>query len=138
MDGSYCEEGTILWYWYNKYTEVRMRKSMSGCPAEEAMRVLGGRWRAVLLFYVLEGPKRFSDLRRAVPGISQRMLTLDLRALEAAGLVKRTVYPEVPVRVVYSVTKDGLRLRPVLSELCKWGRQLQARAACAERAEKLA
>jgi DNA-binding HxlR family transcriptional regulator len=108
-----------------------MKKNMSGCPVEEAMRVLGGRWRAVLLFYLMDGPKRFSSLRRDVPGISQRMLTLDLRALEEAGLVTRTVYPEVPVRVEYKVTQDGLRLRPVIGELCKWGSQLQAKAASA-------
>ncbi len=104
-----------------------MKKSVSGCPVEEAMRVLGGRWRAVLVFYLLDGPKRFSDLRRDVPGISQRMLTLDLRALEGAGLITRTVYAQVPVRVEYQITAEGLRLRPTINELCKWGRVLESK-----------
>jgi len=104
-----------------------LKKSVSGCPVEEAMRVLGGRWRAVLVFYLLDGPKRFSDLRRDVPGISQRMLTLDLRALEGAGLITRTVYAEVPVRVEYQITAEGLRLRPTINELCKWGRVLESK-----------
>jgi len=104
-----------------------VKKSVTGCPVEEAMRVLGGRWRAVLVFYLLDGPKRFSDLRRDVPGISQRMLTLDLRALEGAGLLTRTVFAEVPARVEYRITADGLRLRPTINELCKWGRVLEAK-----------
>ena len=59
-----------------------MKDNVSGCAVEEAMRLLGGRWRIVLLSYLMAGPKRFSEIRRAVPNISQRMLTLDLRALE--------------------------------------------------------
>ena len=75
------------------------------------------RWRLLLVSYLLDGPKRFSDLRRDMPGISQRMLTLDLRALEDAGLVRRTVYPEVPVRVEYDLSADGDRLRPVVETM---------------------
>jgi DNA-binding HxlR family transcriptional regulator len=105
-----------------------MKTSVSGCPVEDAMRVLGGRWRAVLVFYLLDGPKRFSHLKRDMPGISQRMLTLDLRALEKAGLVSRTVYPEVPVRVEYRLTAAGRVLRPTIEELCKLGKMFQRRA----------
>mgnify|MGYP003621023243 FL=1 len=76
-----------------------MKDNVSGCAVEEAMRLLGGRWRVVLLSYLMAGPKRFSEIRRAVPNISQRMLTLDLRALEEAGLLTRTIYAEVPVKV---------------------------------------
>jgi DNA-binding HxlR family transcriptional regulator len=88
------------------------------------MRLLGGRWRIVLVYYLLEGPKRFSDLRRAMPRISQRMLTLDLRALEEAGLVSRTVYPEVPVRVEYALTAEGKRLRTLVDVLGEVGERL--------------
>lgn len=105
-----------------------MKANVSGCPVEDAMHVLGGRWRAVLVFYLLNGRKRFSELRRGMPGISQRMLTLDLRALEKAGLVSRTVYPEVPVRVEYELTAEGRTLRPTIDELCKLGRKLQSRS----------
>ncbi|MCL4634340.1 helix-turn-helix domain-containing protein [Burkholderia sp.] len=104
-----------------------MKTSATGCSVEEAMRVLGGRWRLLLVSYLLDGPRRFSDLRRDMPGISQRMLTLDLRALEDAGLVRRTVYPEVPVRVEYDLTADGDRLRPVVDVMREFGQWLKAR-----------
>ncbi|VWB90225.1 HxlR family transcriptional regulator [Burkholderia arboris] len=104
-----------------------MKTSATGCSVEEAMRLLGGRWRLLLVSYLLDGPQRFSDLRRDMPGISQRMLTLDLRALEDAGLVRRTVYPEVPVRVEYDLTADGDRLRPVVDVMREFGLWLKAR-----------
>lgn len=91
------------------------------------MRLLGGRWRLLLVSYLLDGPKRFSELRRDVPGISQRMLTLDLRALEDARLVKRTVYPEVPVKVEYALTEDGMRLEPVVAVMKEFGLWLKGR-----------
>lgn len=106
-----------------------MKENMSGCSVEEAMRLLGGRWRLLLVSYLMEGPKRFNDLRRDVPGISQRMLTLDLRALEEAGLVKRTVYPTSPVKVEYSLSEDGLRLVPVVEVMKTFGLWLKARDA---------
>lgn len=101
-----------------------MKESVSGCPLEEAMRLLGGRWRIVLVYYLLEGPKRFSELRRLMPRISQRMLTLDLRALEEAGLVLRTVYPEVPVRVEYALTEEGQALSELVEVLDRVGQRL--------------
>ncbi|MCU9953029.1 MULTISPECIES: winged helix-turn-helix transcriptional regulator [Burkholderia] len=106
-----------------------MKTSATGCSVEEAMRMLGGRWRLLLVSYLLDGPRRFSDLRRDMPGISQRMLTLDLRALEDAGLVRRTIYPEVPVRVEYDLTADGDRLRPVVEVMREFGLWLKARDA---------
>ncbi|CAN0639776.1 helix-turn-helix transcriptional regulator [Burkholderia cepacia] len=108
-----------------------MKTSATGCSVEEAMRLLGGRWRLLLVSYLLDGPRRFSDLRRDMPGISQRMLTLDLRALEDAGLVRRTVYPEVPVRVEYDLSADGDRLRPVVEVMREFGLWLKARDAAA-------
>jgi DNA-binding HxlR family transcriptional regulator len=101
-----------------------MKESVTGCPVEDAMRVLGGRWRIVLVYNLLEGPKRFSDLRREMPRISQRMLTLDLRALEELGLVSRTVYPEVPPRVEYALTAEGQRLRAVVDVMGDFGERL--------------
>ena len=98
-----------------------VKENVSGCSVEEAMRLLGGRWRLLLASFLLDGPKRFNELRRHVPNISQRMLTLDLRALEEAGLVKRTVYPEVPVKVEYSLTVEGERLRKIVSVLQEFG-----------------
>jgi DNA-binding HxlR family transcriptional regulator len=85
-----------------------MKRTVTSCPVETAMTVVVGRWRAVILFYLLQGPKRFSELRRAIPNISQRMLTQDLRGLEDAGIVERTVYAEVPPRVEYRLTPLGI------------------------------
>ena len=115
-----------MYGWNKNYTNsIIMKTSITGCPVEVAMQILGGRWRAVLIYYLLEGPKRFSDLRRDVPRISQRMLTLDLRELERSGLVRRTVYAEVPVRVEYELTPEGRGLRGIIHELCLWGKRLQ-------------
>jgi DNA-binding HxlR family transcriptional regulator len=97
-----------------------MKDTVTGCSIEEAMRLLGGRWRGVLIYYLKDGDKRFGDLRRDMAGISQRMLTLDLREMEAAGVVTRTVYPEVPPRVVYGLTEAGHRLLPLIDALGAW------------------
>lgn len=93
------------------------------------MHLLGGRWRLLLVSYLIDGPKRFNELRRDMPGISQRMLTLDLRALEAAGLIKRTVYPTTPVKVDYALTEDGLRLKAVVAVVQEFGLWLKQRNA---------
>lgn len=93
------------------------------------MRLLGGRWRLLIASYLLEGPKRFSELRRCIPEISQRMLTLDLRAMEEAGLVKRTVFATVPVTVEYELTSDGTRLGPVVEVMRTFGLWLKERNA---------
>lgn len=104
-----------------------MKDNVSGCSVEEAMRLLGGRWRLLLVSYLLDGPKHFNVLRRDIPAISQRMLTLDLRALEEAGLLKRTVYLTVPVKVKYELTQDGRRLEPVVEVMRQFGLWLKSR-----------
>ncbi|WP_312594347.1 winged helix-turn-helix transcriptional regulator [Comamonas terrigena] len=102
-----------------------MKVSVSGCSVEEAMRLLGGRWRLLIVSYLVDGPKRFNALRRDMPGISQRSLTLDLRALEESGLVQRTVWPTAPVRVDYALTQDGERLKPVVAVMKEFGMWLK-------------
>ena len=106
-----------------------MKETVTGCSVEEAMQLLGGRWRLLLVSYLLDGPKRFNELRRDVPNISQRMLTLDLRALEEAQLVKRTVYPSVPVKVEYELTAEGQRLVPVVNVMKEFGLWLKEKRA---------
>ncbi|MET0430535.1 MAG: helix-turn-helix domain-containing protein [Microvirga sp.] len=106
-----------------------MRATVTGCSVEHAMHLLGGRWRLLLVSYLIDGPKRFNELRRDLPGISQRMLTLDLRALEAAGLISRTVYPTTPVKVEYALTEDGLRLKAVVAVVQDFGLWLKRRDA---------
>lgn len=104
-----------------------MKETVSGCPVEAAMHLLGGRWRLLIASYLVDGPKRFSELRRLVPGISQRMLTLDLRALEEARIISRTVYPTIPVKVEYALTQDGHRLNKVVTVVEEFGLWLKER-----------
>lgn len=106
-----------------------MKRSATGCSVEEAMRLLGGRWRLLIVSYLINGPKRFSALRRCIPAISQRMLTLDLRALEEAGLVTRTIFPTVPATVEYALAADGDRLVPVVDAMRAFGLWLKEREA---------
>ena len=93
-----------------------------------AMEVLEGRWKLILLFHLFGGQvRRYSELEKSIPGISQKMLAQQLRALEADGLVRRTVYPEVPPKVEYQLTDWGQALCPVLDALLSWreGKQAQ-------------
>lgn len=108
-----------------------MKDTVSGCSIEDAMRLLSGRWRTLLVYYLIDGAKRFSALRRDNPTISHRVLALELRALEQAGVVTRTAYPEVPPRVEYELTDDGRALVPLLSALGDWWEKASARRASA-------
>ena len=92
-----------------------------GCPVEVPIAVVGGRWKPILLWHLIRQPQRNGELRRLVPTISQKMLTQQLRELEADGLVTRRVYDQVPPKVVYSVTREGRRLEPIMQALCDWG-----------------
>jgi DNA-binding HxlR family transcriptional regulator len=92
------------------------------CPAEATVAAIGGRWKIFILWQLFGGKLRFSELRRKVPGISQKMLTEQLRQLEGHGLITRTVYAEVPPRVEYAATPLGESLRPVIQAMSEWGR----------------
>ncbi|MDP9423396.1 MAG: helix-turn-helix transcriptional regulator [Pseudomonadota bacterium] len=106
-----------------------MQTRISDCPIDGAMTLLSGRWRALIVYYLSQGPMRFNELRRANQGISQQMLTRELRALEAAKVISRTVHPEVPPRVEYRLTAAGRRLMPIIDDLADWWESLQAGAA---------
>jgi DNA-binding HxlR family transcriptional regulator len=95
----------------------------SGCPVEAALEMFGGKWKGMILYHLLDGPIRFNALQRMVGSVTQRMLTKQLRELEACGLVRRTVYAEVPPRVEYSLTPKGQTLAPILRALRDWGQQ---------------
>lgn len=97
-----------------------MKNLVSRCPIEEAMQVLSGRWPALLIYYLQEGTKRFSDLRKDNPTISHKMLTQELRRLEDAGIVARTGFEGYPLRVEYDLTPAGHRLVPLLDALGDW------------------
>ncbi|MDX1292870.1 MAG: helix-turn-helix domain-containing protein [Hyphomonas sp.] len=95
----------------------------AGCPVEAALEVIGGKWKGVTLFHLLDGVKRFNELQRDIGNVTQRMLTKQLRELEHAGLVHREVYPVVPPKVEYSLTAKGETLRPILTALKAWGEE---------------
>ncbi|AGC46999.1 helix-turn-helix transcriptional regulator [Myxococcus stipitatus] len=108
-------------------TRKRDDDSKTNCPVESALGVLGGRWKGVVLYWLLKGTHRFGELRKRLPNCSARMLTLQLRELEEDGLVKRTVYPEVPPRVEYELSAFGRSLEPVLRGLHDWGDKYKSR-----------
>ena len=96
-------------------------QSKTNCPIEAALTVIGGLWKPLILFALLDEKRRFGELSRMVPGATQRMLTLQLRELEADGIITRTVYAEVPPRVDYQLTDAGRTLEPLLRSLHEWG-----------------
>ncbi len=91
------------------------------CPVDRTMRVLSGRWKALILYHLRHGPQRFNALRRQIPAITQRMLTQHLRELEADGILHRRVFEVVPPHVEYSMTPLGLTLLPILDAMAAWG-----------------
>lgn len=91
-------------------------------PAERALKVISGRWKALLLYRLYEGPRRLTELNRLFPGLSQKVLIQQLREMEEHGLVSREVHAQVPPRVDYGATPMGRSLEPVLLALCDWGR----------------
>jgi DNA-binding HxlR family transcriptional regulator len=92
-----------------------------GCPVEGALGLIDGKWKGVILYHLLKETLRFNEIRRKLPSVTQRMLTLQLRELEADGLVNRTVFAQVPPRVDYSLTARGRSLEPVIGALKAWG-----------------
>ena len=99
----------------------------TGCDVEATLSVIGGRWKPVLVCHLLQGRKRFGELCRLVQNATQRMITLQLRELEADGVVSRHVYAEVPPRVEYDVTEFGRSLEPILVVMQDWGSAFKER-----------
>lgn len=95
------------------------------------LNILSGRWKFLILWYLFRGTKRFSELRRSIPGVTQKMLTHQLREMERDGLITRKVYAQIPPKVEYSLTTLGRSLQPILDAMCDWGKrpgvQLQSR-----------
>ena len=92
-----------------------------GCAVEATLDLIDGKWKGVILYHLQDGTQRFGELRRRMPGITQRMLTKQLRALEEDRLVMRKVYAQVPPKVEYSLTELGRSLQPVIASLKAWG-----------------
>lgn len=91
------------------------------CHLDKTLKVIGGKWKLVILWHLSEGTKRFSELEKAIPKITQKMLTQSLRELESDGIILRKVYPVIPPKVEYSVTKKATSLYKALYEIDKWG-----------------
>ncbi|QSF42568.1 winged helix-turn-helix transcriptional regulator [Paenibacillus tianjinensis] len=99
-----------------------MQKKPAQCQFGAALDSIVGKWKPIILYHLLQGkPLRFNELRRLLPGITQRMLTLHLRELEEEEIVKRVIYPQIPPKVEYSITEYGMSLSPVLETLHQWG-----------------
>ncbi len=98
-------------------------KRLPELPAERALKVIAGRWKAVILYHLFDGPKRLSELKRLAPNASQKVLIQQLREMEEHGLVNREIFRQVPPRVDYTATALGLSLEPVIMSLCDWGRR---------------
>jgi DNA-binding HxlR family transcriptional regulator len=107
----------------DKEYEIRLRGETFHCALDVTMRFIGGKWKTVVLWYLRNGRKRFSELKRHIPDITEKMLSLQLRQLEADGFIGRTIYPEVPPRVEYFLTDAGKTLLPILDVLAYWGQE---------------
>ena len=108
----------------------------TGCDVEATLSVIGGRWKPILICRLLNGRKRFGEVCRLAPNATERMITLQLRELEADGVIARHVYPEVPPRVEYEVTEFGQSLAPIIKSMQKWGSEFKAQRLAEEAADK--
>ncbi len=97
-------------------------KDLPKCPIETTIKMLGCRWKILIIRELLSGTKRFGELKKNVTGITQKVLTSKLRDMEELGLLERTVYPQIPPKVEYTLTDIGYSLRPVLDSLKAWGK----------------
>lgn len=104
-------------------TEWRENNRKFGCPVEAALDIVGGKWKGVILAHLRNDTRRFNELRRLIPCVSQRMLTKQLRELEEDQIILRKVYRQVPPKVEYSLTEFGLTLTPILIALEEWGKE---------------
>ncbi|MBQ9010080.1 MAG: helix-turn-helix transcriptional regulator [Clostridia bacterium] len=101
------------------------KEELPDCPVATTVRLIGNKWKLLILRNLLSRPWRFNEMLRSIPGISQKVLTDNLRAMEKDGIVNRKVYPEVPPRVEYSLSDLGDSMRPIIREMEIWGRNYQ-------------
>ncbi|WP_297311992.1 helix-turn-helix domain-containing protein [uncultured Oscillibacter sp.] len=100
-------------------------KTLPVCPVETTLTLISDKWKVLILRDLLSGTKRFGELKKSIGGVSQKVLTTQLRQMEDSGLLNRTVYPEVPPRVEYTLTELGYSLKPVLDAMGSWGEAYQ-------------
>ena len=102
-------------------------KTLPACPVETTLTLISNKWKVLILRDLLPGTKRFGELKKSVGNVSQKVLTAQLRQMEDSGLLTRTVYPEVPPRVEYTLTELGYSLKPILDAMWNWGEEYQAK-----------
>ena len=102
-------------------------KTLPVCPVETTLTLISDKWKVLILRDLLSGTKRFGELKKSIGGVSQKVLTTQLRQMEDSGLLNRTVYPEVPPRVEYTLSELGYSLSPILEAMRSWGEAYQAR-----------
>ena len=105
-----------------------MSKDMPACPVETTLMLISDRWKVLIIRDLLEGTKRFGELKKSVGNISQKVLTANLRSMEEAGLLTRKVYAEIPPRVEYTLTETGYSLKPVLDAMVAWGTEYKVKS----------
>jgi DNA-binding HxlR family transcriptional regulator len=104
------------------HNAIEFRNKSYTCTFEITMDLIGGKWKPIIIWHLgAKGTQRFNEIRKLLPQITQKMLTQQLRELEADNLVMRKVYPQVPPKVEYSLTELGETLMPILSMMCTWG-----------------
>ena len=103
------------------------KKEMPACPVATTVSLIGSKWKLLIMRDLLARPWRFNELKKNLEGISQKVLTDSLRSMEADGIITRTVYPEVPPRVEYSLTELGKSLKPILDSMRAWGEAYKAK-----------
>ncbi len=108
----------------NKEYVFKMDGRVFHCAMDVTMNFIGGKWKTVVLWYLRNKTYRFGELKKQIPDITEKMLSIQLKSLETDGLVKREVFAEVPLRVEYSLTKFGKTLIPVLESIAQWGRSV--------------
>ena len=101
--------------------EKAMEKTLPACPVETTQMLISDRWKVLIIRDLMDGTKRFGELKKSIGSISQKVLTSNLREMEADGLVNRKVYAEVPPRVEYTLTDTGYSLKPILDAMVEWG-----------------
>ncbi len=98
-----------------------MKRELPACPVETTLMLISDRWKVLIIRDLLDGTKRFGELKKSVGNISQKVLTSNLRSMEEDGLLTREVFPEVPPRVEYTLTETGYSLKPILDSMTDWG-----------------
>ena len=115
--------------------EQKNEAFLPACPVETTLMLISDRWKVLIIRDLLDGTKRFGELKRSVGNISQKVLTANLRAMEESGLLTRKVYPEVPPRVEYTLTETGYSLKPILDAMKEWGTNYKTAWAIGKRNE---